>query len=132
MQPVRQQILFTYKACNMLKMIVYIISQMPAKYKTNFIKLSQRKTDILYREIAAKSHFIFEKSVKCPVLGCKKAHPCFRMSFFAHEARYRLCGAGTVSCEGEQPEEEVPGTRYLFLKQEEKDFMNQKGVASFL
>ena len=44
----------------MLKMIVYIISQKPGKYKTNFIKPSQRKTDILYREFAAKSHFILE------------------------------------------------------------------------
>ena len=41
-------------------MIVYIISQKPGKYKTNFIKPSQRKTDILYREFAAKSHFILE------------------------------------------------------------------------
>ena len=67
----------------MLKMIVYIISQKPGKYKTNFIKPSQRKTDILYREFA------------CAVRG-------------------------TVSCEGEQPEEEVPDTRYLFKNKKKK------------
>lgn len=105
----------------MLKMIVYIISQKPGKYKTNFIKPSQRKTDILYREFAAKSHSILEMLADLLNSGCKKAHPCFRMSFFAHEARYRLCGAGgTVSCEGEQPEEEVPDTRYLFKNKKKK------------
>ena len=86
----------------MLKMIVYIISQKPGKYKTNFIKPSQRKTDILYREFAAKSHFILEMLADLLNSGC-------------------LCGAGgTVSCEGEQPEEEVPDTRYLFKNKKKK------------
>lgn len=105
----------------MLKMIVYIISQKPGKYKTNFIKPSQRKTDILYREFAAKSHFILEMLADLLNSGCKKAHPCFRMSFFCTRSEIPpvRCG-GTVSCEGEQPEEEVPDTRYLFKNKKKK------------
>ena len=104
----------------MLKMIVYIISQKPGKYKTNFIKPSQRKTDILYREFAAKSHFILEMLADLLNSGCKKAHPCFRMSFL-HTKRDTACAVrGTVSCEGEQPEEEAPDTRYLFKNKKKK------------
>ena len=110
----------------MLKMIVYIISQKPGKYKTNFIKPSQRKTDILYREFAAKSHFILEMLADLLNSGCKKAHPCFRMSFFAHEARYRLCGTVADSCEGEQPEEEKALHPISLIQQEEKDFSLKK------
>ena len=112
----------------MLKMIVYIISQKPGKYKTNFIKPRQRKTDILYREFAAKSHFILEMLADLLNSGCKKAHPCFRMTFFAHEARYRLCGAGGLSAVKENSRRRMADTRYS-KKQEEKDFMIQKGLA---
>ena len=95
----------------MLKMIVYIISQKPGKYKTNFIKPSQRKTDILYREFAAKSHFILEMLADLLNSGCKKAHPCFRMSFFAHEARYRLCGTVPTAVK-ENSRRRMADTRY--------------------
>ena len=58
----------------MLKMIVYIISQKPGKYKTNFIKPSQRKTDILYREFGAKLQKMIEILDFCFVKSPKKQH----------------------------------------------------------
>ena len=61
--------------------------------------------------------------------GCKKAHPCFRMSFFAHEARYRLCGTEADSCEGEQPEEEKALHPISLIQQEEKDFSLKKRLS---
>ena len=103
-------------------MIVYIISQKPGKYKTNFIKPSQRKTDILYREFAAKSHFILEMLADLLNSGCKKAHPCFRMSSFAHEARYRLCGAGRLSAVKENSRRRKCPTPGISLKTRRKRF----------
>ena len=111
----------------MLKMIVYIISQKPGKYKTNFIKPSQRKTDILYREFAAKSHFILEMLADLLNSGCKKAHPCLRMSFFAHEAGYRLCGTWITTVK-ENSRRRRTCARYP-KKKEEKDFTLSRACA---
>ena len=105
----------------MLKMIVYIISQKPGKYKTNFIKPSQRKTDILYREFAAKSHFILEMLADLLNSGCKKSSSLFQDELFCTRSEDTACAVrGTVSCEGEQPEEEAPDTRYLFKNKKKK------------
>ena len=40
--------------CNLLKMIDYMIPQMPGEYKTNFVKMLHGKTVNLYKEIRAK------------------------------------------------------------------------------
>ena len=60
--------------------------------------------------------------------GCKKSSSLFQDELFVTRSEIPpvRCG-GTVSCEGEQLEEEVPDTRYLFKNKKKKNFMNQKG-----
>jgi len=60
------------------------------------------------------------------IYGCKKARP-ERTSFFAHEAGYRLCGTWITTVK-ENSRRRMADTRYS-KKQEEKDFMIQKGLA---
>ena len=61
-----------------------------------------------------------------PVLGMQKS-PSSLGRAFLHTKRNIACAVSADSCEGEQPEED--GGHPIFQKQEEKDFMIQKGVA---
>ncbi len=113
-------------------MIDYMIPQMLNEYKTNFVKMLHGKTVNLYRKSGQSktlstdfwpTGFIFIFSIG---KTCAKKLVREWTSFFAHEARYRLCGASD-SCEGEQPEEDA--RHPISQEQEEKDFTTQKSFA---
>ena len=73
-----------------------------------------------------QGHTFPRMSRALPVLGMQKS-PSSLGRAFLHTKRNIACAVSADSCEGEQPEED--GGHPIFQKQEEKDFMIQKGVA---
>ena len=105
------------------KLIVYIISQTQADYKTNFRILCRRKTCTLYRK-SCQSHTLFPKAAACfcfdPQNRTQKS-PSGSGRAFLHTKRDTACAVWGTTAVKENSRRRRASARYP-KKQEEKDF----------